>query len=93
MWLFHICNANTGNDKEVRERKTCSYADPVQLCNFYLFIFFTSIKFPAVICIVLHQYPDETEVRLSEPWQLAPTSVKRGGRGGGEIHLDDMKHI
>lgn len=49
MWLFQICNANTGNDKEVEERNTCSYTDPVQLCYF-----FPSIKFPAVICIVLH---------------------------------------
>lgn len=88
MWLFHICNANTGNDKEVQERKTCSYADPVQLCYLFIYLFiFTSINFPAVICIVLHQYPDETGVRLSEPWQLAPT------KRGGEIHLEDMKHI
>lgn len=54
--LFQICNANTGNDKGVKERKTCSYTDPVQLCYF----FFSSIKFPAVICIVLRlQSADE----------------------------------
>lgn len=48
VWVFRICNTNTRNNKEVKERKTGSCADPLQ--RWYSFC----AKFPAVICIVLH---------------------------------------